>query len=157
MAIHPGRNPESPFEIVDILASHGVPANAICMSHMERTFTGSDQDLKKMFTLCERGCYVNHSLFGKECSHYQVMSDLDFPSDAEKIQRVKGLIAGGCVGRVLVSHDVVCRHEWVCYGGNGYGHMLEHIVPKFVDRGVQQSMVDTITKQNPRNWLTGSV
>lgn len=99
---------------------------------------------------------MNHSLFGKECSHYQAMLHFDFPSDAQRIQRIKGLIAGGCLDRVLISHDIVCRHEWTCYGGNGYAHLLQHIAPKFLDRQVEQSVVNTMMKQNPRKWLTCS-
>lgn len=154
MAIHSGRSPQAPFEILDLLSARGVPGAAICMSHMERTFGQSENDLKRMVKLCQRGCYVSHSLFGKECSHYQYDKDVDFPSDAQKIQRVKALIGAGCMDRVLISHDVVCRHEWTCYGGCGYGHLLEHISPKFVARGVEQASVDRIMKDNTKNWLT---
>lgn len=156
MAVCPGRSPQSPFDIMDMLSREGVPARAVCMAHMDRTLTGSTYDLKKMCELCQRGCFVDHSLFGKECSHYQCASEFDFPSDAQRIQRVKGLIAGGCVERVLISQDVVCKNEWVGYGGKGYAHLLEHILPKFLDRGVDRCTMETILKQNPRNWLATS-
>ena len=126
------------------------------MSHMDRTFADTPTHLKMMSELCQRGCYVNHSLFGKECSHYQPNKDFDMPSDAQRIQRVKALIASGCEGRVLISHDVVCKNDTTYYGGHGYGHILEHVVPKFLDRGVQEATMQKILKQNPQNWLTCS-
>ena len=156
MQIAPGRTVELPFKILDILTSYGIPGRAISMSHMDRAFTGSDTHLKLMSELCQRGCYVNHSLFSKECSHYQCNRDFDFPSDAQRIQRVKHLVAMGCGDRVLVSHDVVCRHEWTCYGGSGYAHLLEHVAPKFLDRGMDQDTLDRIMRANPQNWLTCS-
>ncbi len=156
MQIAPGRTVQLPLEILDLLASHGVPARAVSMSHTDRAFSGSETDLRLMSELCQRGCYVNHSFFSKECSHYQCNRDFDFPSDAQRIQRVKGLVARGCVDHLLVSHDVVCRHEWTCYGGCGYSHMLEHVAPKFLDRGVKQDTVNKIMTDNPKNWLTCS-
>ena len=154
MAINPGPTPLAPPEILDILLSHGVPAEAICIAHMDRTFGGTNEDLKKMSELCQRGCYLNHSLFGKECSHYNYGPDIDFLSDAQRIKRVKALLAAGCGHRLLISHDIVCKHEWACYGGTGYGHLLEHIAPKFADRGVEKTTVDEIMRDNTRNWLT---
>ena len=154
MAINPAKDPRSPTEILDVLCSHGVPPHAVSISHMDRTFDNLSID--KMSALCKRGCYINHSLFGKECSHYQIMLHFDFPSDAQRIQRVKGLINAGHLDRVLISLDVVYRAEWVCYGGSGYAHMLEHVRPKFLDRGVEQTAMDTVQKMNPRKWLTCS-
>lgn len=154
MAIHCGRAVQSLFDIMNVLSSHGVPGNAISMSHMERTFADSASDMKTMCEFSERGCYINHSLFGKECSHYQYDTNIDFPSDAQKIQRVKALIAGGHIDCALVSHDVVCRNEWTCYGGNGYAHLLNNIAQKFVDRGIEENTVDKIMKENPKKWLT---
>ena len=154
MAIHSGRAVQSLFDIMDILSSHGVSGRAISMSHMERTFADSPNDMKKMCEFSERGCYINHSLFGKECSHYQYDTNIDFPSDAQKIQRVKALTTDGHMDHVLLSHDVVCRNEWTCYGGNGYVHLLNNIAQKFVDRGIEKNTVDKIMKDNPMKWLT---
>ena len=156
LQIAPGRSKTLPFKILDILYSNGVPGHAISMSHMDRAFSDTEADIRAMSELCHKGCYINHSLFGKECSHYQPNKHFDFPSDAQRVSRVKALIDRGCLNRLLVSHDIVCRNEWACYGGYGYGHMLEHIVPKFLDREVKQEVVDVIMKKNPQNWLTAS-
>ena len=133
-----------------------VPELAVSVSHVDRTFTDSTADVKKMCELCQRGCYVNHSLFGKECSHYEYDLNFDMPNDAQRIQRVKALISGGCAGQVLVSHDVVCQHELTCYGGYGYSHILENIAPKFIERGVKPIILQKILNDNPRHWLTAS-
>jgi phosphotriesterase-related protein len=158
ITINSGPTPLAPGEILNLLSANGVPEEAVCVAHVDRTFSESDTDVRKMSELCQRGCYVDHSLFGKECSHYSYGPHLniDFPSDAQKIQRVKKLLASGCGNRLLISHDIVCKHEWSCYGGTGYGHLLQHIAPKFVQRGVEATLVDRIMRDNPRDWLTCS-
>lgn len=123
---------------------------------MDRTFTSSADDVRKMRELCHRGCYVNHSFFGKECSHYQYCAAVDMPSDARRIQRVKALVDSGCEERVLVSHDVVCKTDMTCYGGHGYTHILEYIVLKMRDRGFGGKTIDKLIRNNPKNWLAGS-
>ena len=157
IAIRPGLSHQSPLQVLDFLSAEGVPPHAISMSHMERTFfSDPESNIARMSDLCQRGCYINHSLFGKECSHYEYSLDVDFPSDAQKIERVKALVSAGCADRLLISHDIVCKHEWSCYGGTGYGHLLEHVLPKFLDRGLEQATLDKIMQHNTRNWLTGS-
>ena len=42
----------------------------------------------------------------------------------------------------------------VRYGGHGYGHILDCIVPKMKDRGIPEDVVKSIITDNPRKWLT---
>ena len=55
--------------------------------------------------------------------------------------------------KILVSQDVVCRHKLCRYGGNGYGHILEHVVPKMRERGISNDIIRSMTVENPRQWL----
>ena len=73
------------------------------------------------------------------------------PSDAQRIEMVKRLLDEGHRDKILVSYDVVCKHELRRYGGHGYTHLLEHVVPKMMDRGIDR---ETIATNNPRHWLT---
>ena len=76
------------------------------------------------------------------------------PSDAQKIQKLKLLVDSGFSDRLLISQDNVCKHELVRYGGHGYAHILENIVPKMEDRGISRATVMKILTENPRKWLT---
>ena len=42
----------------------------------------------------------------------------------------------------------------VKYGGHGYGHFLEHVAPKMIDRGIPPETVHKFTVENPQKWLT---
>ena len=76
------------------------------------------------------------------------------PSDAQKIQKLKLLVDSGFSDRLLISQDNVCKHELVRYGGHGYAHILENIVPKMEDRGISRATAIKILTENPQKWLT---
>jgi len=42
----------------------------------------------------------------------------------------------------------------VQYGGHGYAHILENIVPKMEQRGISRDTAMKILTENPQNWLT---
>ena len=152
--VHPGRSVESGNEILRIFNLHGVDLSRTCLSHIDRTFTNSTEDRKFLLQLARQGCYLNHSLFGKENSHYQYDSTFDMLSDAQRISQLKFLIEAGLEKQLLISHDVVCKHELTAYGGNGYSHLLEHVLPKMEVRGINRQTLDTILIDNTKNLLT---
>jgi phosphotriesterase-related protein len=39
------------------------------------------------------------------------------------------------------------------YGGWGYGHIFEHVVPMLRDHGVHEAAIDTIIAANPARVL----
>lgn len=130
LIIHPGRGAESPFRIIEVLAGAGADIGHTVMSHLDRTIFDND----KLIEFAKLGCYLEYDLFGIECSHYQVTYDItaliwyttghllltmqftgsiDFPSDAEKIAKVKYLVDNGYADRVLLSHDIHTKHRLV--------------------------------------------
>lgn len=40
------------------------------------------------------------------------------------------------------------------YGGHGYTHILENVVPKMRQRGFNNDTINKILCDNPRTWLT---
>lgn len=67
LIIHPGRKPESPFEILNILEAAGADISRTVMSHLDRTIFDEEQLLQ----FAKRGSYLEYDLFGIECSYYQ--------------------------------------------------------------------------------------
>ena len=68
LIIHPGRKPESPSEILNILEAAGADISHTVMSHLDRTIFDEEQLLQ----FAKRGCYLEYDMFGIECSYYQV-------------------------------------------------------------------------------------
>ncbi|XP_066484695.1 phosphotriesterase-related protein isoform X1 [Tiliqua scincoides] len=148
--IHPGRSSDSPFQIIRIMQEAGADVSKTVMSHMDRTIF----DEKKLLEFAQLGCYLEYDLFGTEFIIYQMNPDIDMPSDNERILRVRMLIDEGYEDRVVVAHDVHTKNRLKKYGGHGYSHILENIVPKMLVRGISQNKIDKLLIANPKQWLT---
>jgi phosphotriesterase-related protein len=150
LIIHPGRDERSPPHILDVLEEAGADLSRTVMSHIDRTVLADDALIK----LAKRGCYLEYDMFGTEVSHYQFVKETDMPSDAQRVQKVKTLVNSGFSHRLLLSHDIHTKHRLVCYGGHGYGHLLENVVPKMEERGISRDTIDSLITENPQQWLT---
>ncbi|XP_076440280.1 N-acetyltaurine hydrolase-like [Babylonia areolata] len=148
--IHPGRNPEAPHEIMRIFLESGGIAEKTVMSHLDRTFLSTE----KLLEFAKLGCYCEYDLFGIEVSHYQLCKEVDMPSDAQRIAFIRALLDSGYGRRVLVAHDIHTKHRLKKYGGHGFTHILENVVPKMKQRGFTEEEVKVILNHNPAEWLT---
>ena len=146
--IHPGRNEAAPREILDVLAESGADVGRTIMGHLDRTVSNFDT----LMDLASSGCYLEWDLFGNESSYYP-LSDISMPSDAQRIDVIAKMVAEGYGERIVVAHDVCTKHRLVRYGGHGYGHIVENIVPRMRQRLSAQE-VDAILVQNPARILT---
>ncbi|XP_073437988.1 N-acetyltaurine hydrolase [Dendrobates tinctorius] len=148
--IHPGRNSEAPFQIVRMLQEAGADVSKTVMSHLDRTIF----DEKTLLEFAELGSYLEYDLFGTEMLNYQFNTAVDMPSDNDRIRAIGSLINEGYDERIVVSHDIHTKNRLVKYGGHGYSHILNNIVPKMLLRGISQQNIDKILLENPKRWLT---
>lgn len=148
--IHPGRNSEAPFQIVRILQEAGADISKTVMSHLDRTIF----DEKKLLEFAALGSYLEYDLFGTEMLNYQFNTAVDMPSDNDRIRTICSLISEGYNERIVISHDIHTKNRLVKYGGHGYSHILNNIVPKMLLRGISQQNIDKILLENPKRWLT---
>ena len=147
--IHPGRDQDAPGQVMDVLASAGADLGRVVMGHLDRTVS----DLDALLDIAARGCYLEYDLFGLESSYYP-LGDMDMPSDAQRLGFIRRLIAEGYAERIVVGHDIYSKHRLVSYGGHGYGHFLQNIVPRMRKKGFAREHIDAITVDNPRRVLT---
>ena len=148
--IHPGRHPTAPSEILRIFQEQGGDATRTVMAHLDRTF------LKKadLLEFAKYGTYLEYDLFGIETSYYQFAPEIDFPSDAQRIGKVNCLISEGYETRILFAHDIHTVHRLTKYGGHGFTHIFDQVVPKMLQKGISQDVIDKILITNPKSWLT---
>lgn len=151
VSFHPGRDSAAPFEIMRLYQEAGGDARKAILSHLDRTLT-NDQILLEFAD--ENKCYCQFDLFGTECSFYQLNPIVDMQSDAQRIDRVKCLQDDNKLNRVLLSHDIHTKHRLMKFGGHGYSHIMNNVLPKMTLKGFTQEEIDTITIQNPRTWLS---
>lgn len=148
--IHPGRNPAAPGEILRIFQEEGGDTNHTVMAHLDRTLL-KDADLLEF---AKYGTYLEYDLFGIEISYYQFGPKIDFPSDAQRMDKVSLLISQGYGERLLFAHDIHTSHRLTKYGGHGFTHIFDQVVPKMLLKSIPQDAIDKILISNPKSWLT---
>ena len=147
--IHPGRHPDAPAEILALLANAGADLSRVIMGHLDRTVFEFDA----LRRIAESGCYLEWDLFGNEGSYYP-LAEIDMPSDAQRLDFVRRIADAGYGDRIVIAQDIFTKHRLVTYGGHGYGHILENIVPRMRRKGFTEAEIRAITVNNPAHALT---
>ena len=148
LLIHPGRNPQAPLEIMEIVReSGGDPARSI-MSHVDRTIFDNDT----LDKLAETGCFIEFDLFGSETTFYP-FSPIDMPNDGKRLDYFLHLRDNGGLGQALMAHDICNKHRLTRFGGHGYAHILENVKPIMRRKGFLPEEIDQILVGNPARAL----
>lgn len=148
ITIHPGRHPDAPHEILDVLEAAGADIGRTVIGHLDRTYF----DTESIRALARRGCVLEFDFFGIETSNYW-MGVANLPTDWMRLRYIRTLIEDGCLGRILLSHDICTRTRCRHLGGHGYGHLVRNVIPLMRDRGFSETEIDTLLRLNPRRLL----
>ncbi len=138
------------LEVLDIVEEQGLPADRVVMGHMDRTLY---EDIDYLKQLAERGPYLEFDLFGSE--FYYDHWDDGYPADEWRIETIAELVDEGHLSQILLSHDVCQKIQRVNYGGFGYAHVIDNVVPMFEQLGgLDGDQIQTMLVDNPREMLT---
>jgi len=149
ITVHTGRDERSPLEILEILRDAGADLSRVVLGHLDLRVQ-SDSILRE---LAAAGVYLEWDMFGTESSFYP-FTPFDMPSDGQRLDVVAGMLAEGHVERALISHDICHRYRLTRYGGHGYKHILENVVPFMRKKGFAESDIETILYANPARVLS---
>lgn len=161
LMVHPpGRTPEAQqgrtypssrwgLDVLDIVAEEGLSPNRVVICHMDRTLY---EQLEYQEELASRGAYIEYDLWGTELYHEEY--DDGYLADSQRIDAVMHLIDAGYADRLLFSHDICLKIQRTAYGGFGYAHLPENVLPMLQGRGVTDATIDQITVKNPARLLT---
>jgi phosphotriesterase-related protein len=147
--VHPGRHHDQPQEVADFIAANDGDPSRTIISHIDRTIFDADRLLR----LADSGVVIEFDLFGIEHSFYAA-SDIDMPNDALRLKWLRMLIEHGHLERIVISHDICYRTRLTKFGGHGYGHIFENVLPMMRRRGFSEDEIDTILVRTPRRLLT---
>ncbi len=133
--------------ILDVLEGGGADLRKVALSHLDPTM--ADYDYAD--SLAKRGAYIVYDQFGM---YLMSTEGIFLPSDNERIWTLKEQIRRGNLAHILISQDVafkICLTRW---GGHGYAHILENIVPRLRSEGITEEQIQTILVENPRRFLS---
>ena len=146
--IHPGRDEESPKEIIKILKESGADLTRTIMGHLDRTVSSYDV----LIEIAENGCYLEYDLFGQETSFYP-LSNFDMLSDGQRIDYLIYLISKGYEKQIVIAQDICTKHRLQKYGGHGFSHIIENVIPHMIEKGMSRKQIDNIIINNPAGIL----
>lgn len=149
ISVHPGRHPDAPFAIVDILREAGADLARVVICHMDRTYP----DGSRVRGLLQTGVCVEWDFFGIETSHYW-FGDVELPTDLQRLHLIGALMSEGWHERLLVSHDICTCTRMTRWGGHGYGHLLRNGPALMKRAGLTPDQIDQLLRRNPLRLLT---
>jgi phosphotriesterase-related protein len=152
LSIHPGRNPDAPREIVQVLRQVDADLSRTIMCHVDRTLDRKDL----LSELAESGCILEYDLFGSETSYYPWSIPVDMPNDGQRLRWLEWLIAEGYRDQIVISQDTYFKHQLARYGGPGYAHIPANVVPLMRTKGFDEETIRTILIDNPARLLAFS-
>ncbi len=142
--------------VLDILIEEGVDPSRVALCHLDSQRDSVDYHM----TLADRGAYVEYDTFGIEWTNDDRRENEratrfipPVPCDYERILALQKMVAAGYAEKMLISHDVSVKVHLTAYGGYGYAHLLENLVPLMLDVGITQGDIDTMMQRNPQQLL----
>jgi phosphotriesterase-related protein len=148
LSVHPFPWGKYSHKLLDLLEEEGTDLTRVVMDHIDSC--GFDAEYPA--SLAKRGCFVEFDTFGSEFYHdsYGTFE----PTDRERVADVMELAKKGYVSQILLSHDLSFKIMLKKYGGQGYSHILKHIVPSLKRAGLADDNLKEILIDNPRKMLS---
>lgn len=144
ISIHPGRHPDAPAEILDVVLGAGADPAKVIICHIDRTLPTRDSTI----AVLDRGVFVEMDLFGQESSHIDY-GPVKLPRDLDRLHVLRELAEAGFADRLLVSQDIAMKHMTSSYGGQGYAHIVDRVLPRAAEVGVDDRLVEAMLVSNP--------
>ena len=131
---------------IDILEKEGADVSKCYMSHL-----GVFPNIEIPKRLLKRGLgFVSYDQFGHEEFFEGLYTpNFGFSPDKDEVRMVLELLHAGYVDRILMSSETAFKISYKQYGGWGYAHLYENIIPWLKVLGVSKSEIHTITVENP--------
>ncbi|WP_166880506.1 phosphotriesterase [Salinibacterium sp. ZJ450] len=133
---------------LEIVADVGGAVDRTIMSHMDI----HSMTVRSALELASTGAYVAYDLFGSEQAMAFYGEVWQF-SDAQRIDLLLALIEAGHLERILISQDLALKSQTAKYGGEGFQHILESVLPRALKSGMSQEQVHQICMVNPAEVL----
>ena len=111
-------------------------------------------DMNYIKSVLDTGVTINFDTFGFEMYIGDAFPGCDVITDKERIQTLVKLCELGYDKQIMVSQDNHMKIHMRSYGGYGYGHILEHIIPQLRQRGVSKKQIENILINNPKRLFS---
>lgn len=134
-------------DVLDRLVSAGAAPDRVILGHLNTAIDRPDE----LRALADRGATLGFDLFGFD--HSLLGPGRWPPSDRDVATVIGALVRDGHADRIVVGQDIGVRTRLRRWGGWGYAHVLEHVVPIFLELGIGDRAVRSMLVDNPARLL----
>ena len=137
------------LEAIDLLLKEGVDPQKVVICHLD-----VEPDMDYIKAALARGVWVEFDNFGKEFviePSERGFAGGIFVRDLDRIRIIKELVEGGFERQILVTNDICLKMLLGRYGGRGYAHILNDVVPLMISEGLTEEVIDDFLRENPRD------
>ncbi len=150
LMIHPPFNDDLALEVVRIVADAGADLEHTVICHVN-VYGFKPETCRK---IADTGCYIGYESFGNlGYPHLYLGRLLQHRSDLDYIDAIIRLIEDGYIDHILIAHDICFKDFLKVYGGHGYAHILENVMPIMKIQGISESEINTLLVENPKNYF----
>jgi phosphotriesterase-related protein len=136
---------------VEILRKNDADLSRVYVSHMDWTFDDPAYHERLMEDFPVTLAYDG---FGQEQYYDNIYLGAGGVTDRERVGTLTQLLHKGFEKQLLLSCDVNEKIHLRKYGGWGYSHILEHIIPALKQNGVSDRQIETMMINNPKRLFT---
>lgn len=133
--------------ILDLLVSAGALPERVILGHLNTAVDRPDQ----LRALADRGATLGFDLSGFD--HSLLGPGRWPPSDRDVAATIAALVDDGYTDRIVLGQDIGVRTRLRRWGGWGYGHLLEHVVPIMRELGIRDEALAAMLVQTPARLL----
>jgi phosphotriesterase-related protein len=133
--------------VLETLVAAGADPERVILGHV----TTAIDDYDGLVALLDAGAVLGFDLFGFD--HSLLEAGRWPPSDRDVAVVVARLVAQGYAEQISLSQDVGVRTRLRRWGGWGYAHLLEHVVPILRELGIGDDPLDSMLIRTPARLL----
>jgi phosphotriesterase-related protein len=137
--------------VLDELLGAGAEAERVILGHM----TTAIDDPDGLRALADRGAVLGFDLFGFD--HSLLAPGRWPPSDHDTARAILALVGAGHADQIVLGQDIGVRTRLRRWGGWGYAHLLEHVVPLMRALGIDDDALDAMLVRSPARLLSAAV
>lgn len=134
------------IKALGILEKAGAKMDKVCICH-----TDAKIDIRYIKKILDFGAYVELDHFSKDL--YFEDNDFLMDRDFDRIIAIKELIDCGYINKILISQDNCFKTDLINFGGQGYAHILNNIIPAMMRKDITKKEINTIIIKNPSEFL----
>ena len=138
---------------IGILQEEGANFKKLSFAHCDGLAVDKARELAELRIYVETDCFGNE--FYVDNGAYDGDWPWYFGNDGDKVRSVMRSLEAGLAEHLFFSQDVCSKMQTVNYGGYGYAHLLENILPMLEHLGVAHAALYKIMTDNVARYLCG--